>query len=68
LPAPHTFKKFLRRLGRAMPVADSGTSFTSVFENIGSITKLFTGSLRSKRAQRRAAAQRERDRERGGPQ
>jgi hypothetical protein len=60
LPAPNTFKKFLGRLGRALPIAESGTSFGSAFENIGSITKLFVGSRRSKRAHRDAAAQRER--------
>jgi hypothetical protein len=45
-----------------MPVVDSGSNLASLFESIGSIIKLFTGSLRSDRAQRRARAQREHER------
>jgi hypothetical protein len=52
LTASHSLKKLLRRLGRAIPDAESATDVTSVFEHIGSVTKVLTTTLRSKRTPR----------------
>jgi hypothetical protein len=56
LTASHSLKKLLHRLGRAIPNAESGTDVTSVFEHAGSLTKVFTTTLRSKRTPRGAGA------------